>query len=180
MVPTFVNGLPLHPLVIHAVVVLVPLAVLGGIAIAVWPTARRRFGWLVVGVAAAATASIPLATSTGEGLKHSLPQTRLIERHAHLADQLLPFVVVMLVAVIGLQLVDTLRSRGSRHGEQGVTLASKPLVRPVAVLCAALTVLAAVASAVQVVRIGDTGAAAAWSHRHYIGRGTDRSVHGDR
>ena len=32
-----INGLPVHPLVVHAVVVLLPLAVIGTIAIAVSP-----------------------------------------------------------------------------------------------------------------------------------------------
>ena len=41
-------GLPLHPLIIHAVVVLVPLAALGGIAISVFTWARKRYGSLVV------------------------------------------------------------------------------------------------------------------------------------
>jgi len=80
--PTF-NGLPLHPLVVHAVVVLLPLAVLGVTALAVRPSLADRFGSLVVGVAALATVSIPVATSTGEDLEHRVgdPGT-----HAHLGD----------------------------------------------------------------------------------------------
>ena len=35
-----INGLPVHPLVVHAVVVLVPLAALGTIAIALRPAWR--------------------------------------------------------------------------------------------------------------------------------------------
>jgi len=38
-VPLLVFGLPTHVLVVHAVVVLVPLAVLGAVVIAVWPAA---------------------------------------------------------------------------------------------------------------------------------------------
>ena len=57
--PAFVFGLPSHVLVVHAVVVLVPLAVLGAVAVALWPAARRRCGWLGVGVTVVATACIP-------------------------------------------------------------------------------------------------------------------------
>lgn len=46
------DGLPVHPLVVHAVVVLLPAAVLGTIAVAVRPAWRRRYGTLVVGVTA--------------------------------------------------------------------------------------------------------------------------------
>jgi uncharacterized membrane protein len=35
--PWFIGGLPLHPLVVHATVVLVPLAVLGALAIVAFP-----------------------------------------------------------------------------------------------------------------------------------------------
>src|SRR3954451_5031444 len=63
-----INGLPIHPLVVHAVVVLLPLACVGLIAIAVYPPWRSRFGVLVGLAAAAATASIPVATESGERL----------------------------------------------------------------------------------------------------------------
>ena len=33
MLPEFVNGLPLHPLIVHLVVVLLPLAVLGSVVV---------------------------------------------------------------------------------------------------------------------------------------------------
>jgi hypothetical protein len=34
-------GLPAHPFVVHAVVVLVPLSALAGLVVAVWPAARE-------------------------------------------------------------------------------------------------------------------------------------------
>ncbi|MDT7751290.1 MAG: hypothetical protein QOD96_4952 [Pseudonocardiales bacterium] len=71
--PVFINGLPVHVLVVHAVVMLVPLAVLGSIAVTFWPAARRRYGPLVVAVTFVATASIPLATSAGKQMRDRLP-----------------------------------------------------------------------------------------------------------
>ena len=38
------NGLPLHILIVHAVVVGIPLAALLTVLSAVWPAARRRLG----------------------------------------------------------------------------------------------------------------------------------------
>jgi len=64
-----INGLPIHPLVVHAVVVLLPLAILGTVAIAVRPAWRTAYGPLVLGCAAVATALIPVATSSGEALE---------------------------------------------------------------------------------------------------------------
>ena len=40
-----VNGIPVHPLVVHAAVVLVPLAALGLVVMAVWPRFSRSLGW---------------------------------------------------------------------------------------------------------------------------------------
>ncbi|MER5392257.1 DUF2231 domain-containing protein [Saccharopolyspora sp. NPDC002686] len=159
--PVFLNGLPVHVLVVHAVVVLVPLAVLATVTVAVWPAARRRYGWLAVAVTAAATASVPVATSSGEGLEHRLVPTELIRQHTHLGDQLLVFVAGLLVAGTALVWLD----RRSRREGSGATsrLAMKSIV---AALAVATIVLAAV-SAVQVVRIGDSGARAAWAQTHY-------------
>ena len=42
--PTTVRGLPLHVLVVHAVVVLVPAAAFGTLLCALWPAVRRHFG----------------------------------------------------------------------------------------------------------------------------------------
>jgi uncharacterized membrane protein len=86
--PTFINGLPLHPLVVHATVVLVPLAVLGAILAVVWPAARRRYGSLVAVTALLATVCAVVAEQTGEGLEHSLPRNAAIEAHAALGDTL--------------------------------------------------------------------------------------------
>ncbi|MFR9804562.1 DUF2231 domain-containing protein [Pseudonocardia sp. RS010] len=175
--PTFLSGLPLHPLVVHAVVVLVPLAVIGAVLVAVWPAARRRWGWPVVVVTALAAISVPLATSTGEGLEHNLPRTPAIADHAELGDQLLVFVGPLLVAVLALVLVDHLRCRSTdretavaRAEGPGSMAAPRIAERPArlaTVVLAVLTVVLAAVSAVQVVRIGDSGARAAWGEIHY-------------
>lgn len=174
--PTFISGLPLHVLLVHAVVVLVPLAVLSTVAIAVWPAALRRHGWLAVAVTAIATLAIPLTTSSGEGLKAHLPRDPLITAHAHLGDQLLPLVALLLVASLTLLVLDRYRDRmtGAALTEGPGTMTVDSTARTprwtriAGVTLAAVTVLLGVVTAVQVVRIGDSGARAAWSRVHYI------------
>ncbi|SDE58675.1 DUF2231 domain-containing protein [Pseudonocardia oroxyli] len=162
--PTFLFGLPLHPLVVHAVVVLVPVAALGALAVALWPAARRRWGWAVVVVVALAAVSVPLATSTGEGLEHNLPRTAAIATHAELGDQLLVVVAPLLLVVVALVLVE----RSRRTEGPGSAPAVRGTVRRVAIIgLAVATVLLAGAAAVQVVRIGDSGARAAWGDVQY-------------
>ncbi len=62
------SGLPVHSLVVHAVVVLVPLAALGGVLMALWRSFSRRFAPLVVIIAAIAAGSAFVAKEPGEKL----------------------------------------------------------------------------------------------------------------
>ena len=64
-----INGVPVHPLVVHAAVVLVPLAGLGVLLMVVVPRFSRRFGWLVALAAAAATGACFVAKAAGEQLE---------------------------------------------------------------------------------------------------------------
>jgi uncharacterized membrane protein len=144
-----INGLPLHPLVVHAVVVLLPLAALGTIAVAVRPGWRRSYGWLVVAAAAAATVLLPVATSSGEALEERVGSPG---SHAEMGDQLIWFTLPMLALVAALVWLD-------RRGDTERTPATWVRVLP------ALAVVAALACSVQVYRVGDSGARAAWGER---------------
>ena len=160
MFDTF-NGLPLHPLVVHGVVVLLPLAVLGTIAIAVRPRWRHRFGLLVLGVTAVGTLFIPIATSSGESFEERVGDPG---EHAELGDQLIWFALPLLLLVAVLVYLDR---RGSQvpaepvvtdeAGRQVVSTSSRMLTT-----VAVLAVVASVAAGVQVYRVGDSGARAAW------------------
>ncbi|PKQ21842.1 MAG: hypothetical protein CVT65_16395, partial [Actinobacteria bacterium HGW-Actinobacteria-5] len=67
-----VLGLPLHPLVVHAAVVLVPLAALGALVVLAWARARDRYGWLVVAFAVAGAGAAVVARLSGEALAAGL------------------------------------------------------------------------------------------------------------
>jgi uncharacterized membrane protein len=147
-----VNGLPVHPLVVHAVVVLLPLAILGTILIAARRPWRATYGPLVVLIAGAATVLMPVATSSGEALEKRVGDPG---RHAQLGDQLIWFTIPLLVTVVALVVLDRLdRRRDSRNARRRLTSA-----------VAVVAVVAAVASGVQVYRVGDSGARAAWGDR---------------
>lgn len=70
-----IGGLPLHPLIVHAAVVLVPLTAVGAILMAVFPRFSRRFGVLVVIVGGIGALSAWLARVTGGTLAQSVPVT---------------------------------------------------------------------------------------------------------
>lgn len=146
-----IMGLPLHPLVVHAVVVLVPLAALGGIAISVWSAARKRYGSLTVAFAFAGAASTLVAQKAGEALAASLPQhSPLLEAHIAIGGQLLVWVILLFVGTVAVMLSQRLIDQQQPSGR-------------IALLVAAIvTVATAVISVVQVARIGHAGATAVW------------------
>lgn len=157
--PEFVNGLPLHVLVIHAVVVFVPLGALGTAVIAFWPAARRRMGWVVASVVALGTALTPIATSSGELLQNRLPDNPLIVAHQELGEQLIYFVAPQLLAVLGLMIAHTAhQSAQDTDGDGGGSGRARIAVIAVAVLAVGLSA----AATVHVFRVGETGSRAVW------------------
>jgi len=164
-VPTTVNGVPAHILIVHAVVVLIPLAALLAIVAACWPAARRRAGVVTPALAVVAAASVPLATNSGEWLQEHVAESSLVRHHVSLGDGLTPFAGLLLIFTIVLWLLDFAPTRRWPMP----TFASASWVRPVV---SALVVVVAVGALVQVYRIGDSGAKAAWDHRLTQGGGS--------
>ena len=149
-----VNGLPVHVLVVHAVVVFVPLAALSVLVAAAWPAARRRMGPLPAAIAAIALALVPVTTAAGEWLKARLPSAPLIEEHAALGDDLLPWSIAVFILAALLWVFDRVRGR----------IAERPaaVVRAIPWVLLVLSIAAAVGSVVTVVLIGESGARAVW------------------
>ena len=145
--PETIFGLPLHPLIVHATVVIVPLAALATLLAAVSPRFRSWAGVLTPALALGALILTPLSTASGENLEHMVGGSRLIEEHSELADMLIWWVVPLLAGAAG---VWWLSRRGARGG------------RGLFVAAAALSVVAALGTTVQVVLIGHSGAKSAW------------------
>ena len=146
-----IQGLPLHPLIIHAVVVLVPLAALGGIAISVLTWARKRYGSLVVVGAFGAAISTYVAQIAGQDFYNSKPQrTAALEFHASIGGQLLLWVILLFVGTVVVMLAQRLIDQ------------EKPRGRIALIAGAVVTVAMAIVSIVQVVRIGHAGSFAVW------------------
>ncbi|MEU6586250.1 DUF2231 domain-containing protein [Nocardia sp. NPDC046763] len=170
MGPNTINGLPAHVLLVHAVVVLVPLtALLVALAVA-WPAARRRIGVLLPVVAFVTLVFVPLTTHSGEWLEHHTSRDPLVRIHTHLGDDLLAWSAATFVfatvwwAIHSERARDLLRRRVPR-----VDAVSGR--RAVAVIVAVAALAVAVGSVVQVYRIGDSGAKAAWHDRAAVQAG---------
>ena len=80
-----INGLPLHPLVVHAAVVFGPLAALTALAYVVLPAWRDRLRWPMVVLALIGTGAITAAYFTGMNFFNSRPpelqQLEILQTH---------------------------------------------------------------------------------------------------
>src|SRR4051794_2735752 len=94
-----VFGLPLHPLVVHAAVVLIPLASLGALLVVAWGKLRDRYGWLTVAFAVAAAGSAIVAKLSGEALRTSLGVGKLVAAHESFGE-LVPYPAVALAVAL--------------------------------------------------------------------------------
>jgi len=152
-----IGGLPAHPLIVHAVVVLLPLAAVGTLAVAARPTWRRNLGVPVFLIALVGVVAVPLAVQTGEQLQGLLGGGGpLVEVHEQRADHLLPYAILFLVLLLATLLLGRLADRTEAAGQ----------LRARVRLTTSAGVLAAVAGLVVtglVVWIGDAGATAVWS-----------------
>lgn len=150
------NGIPAHPLIVHAAVVLVPLAALLATAYAVWPARRWQTRTPAAVVSLAAAGAVQLAAMTGDQLKgHLHENTALIQTHEHDAGLLQASMWVlaglMVLAWWALPHENPLPDKDHRGG---VAVLAWPVTL--------LVPLAALAVLVLVVLTGDAGARAVW------------------
>jgi hypothetical protein len=154
-----INGLPLHPLVVHAVVVFVPLAGVTGLAYAAVPRWRWLLRWPLVVLTLLAMGGVYVATLTGTGLLDARPELAQLSTVTHhqqaglrLRWVMIGYTVVVLGAVWALGGPSALASgRGARVGKGR-------LEPPAAILLA----LGGVAVLVAVFLAGDSGARSVW------------------
>ena len=154
--PYSIAGLPLHPLLVHATVVIVPAAALSVLLAAVWPRFRRWAGILPLGLAVVGLVLDPLSTSSGESLEHQVGESALIEKHSELADGLLPWMIVLVAMAAALYVWHWRQTRR----DTSVPATTRTWVP---VVISALAVVAALGTSVQIVLIGHSGAEASWS-----------------
>ena len=152
---SLINNLPAHVLLVHAVVVLLPLAALMTALAALWPAANRRLAYLTPLVALVGLGFVPLTTEAGEWLESHLPASDLIEKHTHFGDGVLPWAAALFVVAV----VVWLQRSPWAAGRPGVGLLAVPWAR---IVLAVVAVAVAAGTVVLVVQAGDSGARAAW------------------
>ncbi len=152
-----IAGLPLHPLLVHVLVVLGPLTAIAVLLHAFWPAARRRLGFVTPLAALVLLIVTPITTEAGEALEGLVAPTPAVLEHAALGMTLLPWTIGLFVAAIALYVSHRFVLPG-RIGER-----MRPAARWIvtAVLWAG-SLTAAGGYLVDVIRIGEAGARAVW------------------
>jgi hypothetical protein len=154
-------GLPAHPLLVHGAVVLVPLAAAGVALIAFWPAARFRLGYAVLAIAAAGAMTAVLAQQSGEAFEDRVRETDLIEKHTELGATGTTAGIAVVVAALAVVATDVvLRMRASADADPVARAAPS---RVPSIVVGAIALVVATGGAIQIARIGHSGAEAVWN-----------------
>ncbi len=144
-------GLPAHPLVVHAAVVLLPLAAITTLVCAAVPRARRQFAPVALGLALVATLAVGLAQGSGEALEEQVDETELVEAHTGQGERVLPWAIAVTVVAAAVAAIPVLARR-------------RPSL-PARTVTAAVVVVSLVAGAGAtwtIIDVGHSGAKATW------------------
>ncbi len=158
---THVNGLPAHVLFVHFVVVLVPLTALAAVVCAVQPRYARRLGLVLPLLGLVTLGLVPVTTHAGEWLESRVGDDPLVHRHTEMGDGLLPWAFGLFLVTLAVWWVG--RRTSAPAAADGPRWSSPAVLR---VTAAVLAVLVSAGAVVDVYRIGDSGAKAAWQG-HY-------------
>lgn len=141
-----INGLPFHPLVVHAAVIFGPIGAVTALAYAVLPRWRDRLRLPMVALALLATVSVVAAYLTGDNLLENRPELGrepMVGTHEQRAQ-------LLLWLTLGFGVVSV--ATAWLHRRAG----------PAALASRVLLAFAAAAVLVQVVLTGDAGSRAVW------------------
>jgi hypothetical protein len=140
------NGLPVHPVVVHAVVVLLPLVAVLAIVMVISARFSRRFGPIVVALGFVSVGASVVAKESGEQL---LRRVEALPTHVELGDRLPVLAGVYFLVLLGFWLFD----RGIPGNRR----------RPAFVVILGIVLaLASVLICLQVYAVGHSGAEGVW------------------
>lgn len=161
-----IQGLPAHPLFVHAVVVLVPLCAIGVVLCALWPAARRRLSLTVLVLSVFTAAMVPIVQQSGEWLEGQVGRSTLLEAHTRLGDDFLPYALALVVGAAAVAVLRWIEARSeakqeANGGGSDSVFRRAPVWMVVVVVVLALTT--STLAGYQIYVVGDSGSAAAWS-----------------
>ena len=159
--------LPAHPLLIHAPIVLLPIAAILTIVLAFKPAWRRRAGWFPFGGVFVVTVLLFGAKESGESFTDAFDSAFGegaidIDRHEELGNMTFVLTLVWLAAMFALTMWESVRGRGAT-GTSGATDTALTPSQRVSYGLSALASLFAVLATIWLIRTGHEGAEVVWS-----------------
>ncbi|TFH19668.1 MAG: hypothetical protein E4H05_04085 [Acidimicrobiales bacterium] len=146
-------GLPAHPLIVHAAVVLLPIAAIALIVVAAIPRSRKVYAPIVLGLALAATVAVGLAQQSGESLKGDVKKTELVEEHAEQGETVLPWAIAVTIMSALVAAEPYVRDRFS-----------KPSPRVVTAVLVGASLVVGIGATITVIDVGHSGAKSVWDN----------------
>jgi hypothetical protein len=172
------RGIPVHPLIIHAAVVFIPLQIAAAIMYGFVPAWRRQIWWAVIGLAIIGPASAWAAKFSGEAFEQRLIQHNFgpqiiakVNNHSSYAG-VLAYLVLALGAVMLIQVWLATRPRhlapvegeSAEIAHDAATIMGRPVgVKLLTYIAAVVALVLGVITAYYVFQTGDTGAHIAWT-----------------
>ena len=150
-----IGGLPLHPLLVHAVVILTPLTVLALLLGTFWPSARRRLGIVTTLGALVVLILVPITVRAGGALEEIVGPLPAVQRHGELGEMLLPWAIALFVVSAG-------QWAWYRWGRDRLIKRSPGVARGVTIGVGVLAVIIGIGTMILLVLIGDSGSRAVW------------------
>ena len=151
-----IGGLPVHVLVLHAAVVLIPLLALGAIVYAIVPRWRSRIGWAVLLLAIAAPVAAFVTRESGMQFYNRIVARGISPKGHELLDQHMNFGTLTMWFSIALGVVALVMVIATLRRPR----TSLPRIADVG-LAVIMVALAAI-SGYYVFRTGDSGAHVVW------------------
>ena len=144
-------GLPAHPLIVHGVVVLLPLAAILTIVVAIFPKARRHYAPLALGLALVSVLLTGLAQGSGESLEEKVDETESVEAHTDAGESVLPWAIGLAVVAAAITAAEPLSRKFDKLTPTVVTSTA-----------VALALVTGVGATYTVIDVGHSGAKSVW------------------
>lgn len=169
-----INGLPLHPLLVHATIVILPVAALATILSSISPKIRHRLGIANPIITFIALLLVPLTQAAGTWLYSRIEATPQITRHTEFGTMVLPWAAGLFLVSLTQWLMDRHREVKYYDNATGKEIdvpetfipekerLPKPKNPALPALMSILAALVAVGTLLAVYSAGESGTRAVW------------------
>lgn len=127
-----------------------------------WPKLRDRIGWFVVGILVIAGITTQLTISAGENLQEYVRETKLLEDHTQMGENIRPWLLLMFLCVLGVLLVDRAMKKRAAAGTSDSGGGGRDGLKIASTVLLALALVFSAMSVYWIYEIGHSGSKSVW------------------